>query len=260
MRKKIIAGNWKMNLNYAEALSLVDTVVDQMEDDGLAEVVLAPPFIYLRDIVSRVQGSTRLSIAAQNCSQFKNGAHTGEVSASMLSSVGVECVIVGHSERRAEQNENNEILKLKVDRILDQFLIPIFCCGETAEERKNGSHIETIKKQLDQSLFHLNQAQLLSCVIAYEPVWAIGTGKNASIDQIQEMHSIIRKQISDHYKNNVGENISIIYGGSVSVSNAEEIFSAPDVDGALIGGASLKAADFTVILKIMEKMLSSRMV
>ncbi len=260
MRKKIIAGNWKMNLNYAEALALVDTIVDQMEDEGLAEVVLAPPFIYLRDIVSRVQGSTRLSIAAQNCSEYKNGAHTGEVSSSMLSSVGVECAIIGHSERRSDQHESDRMLKEKVDRILEQFLIPIFCCGESSEQRKQGIHGNTIKAQLEQGLFHLNQTQLLSCIIAYEPIWAIGTGVNAKFDQIQEMHSLIRNLISEHYKNNVGDNISIIYGGSVNSANAEEIFSAPDVDGALIGGASLKASEFIAILKVMEKTLSSRMV
>lgn len=260
MRKKIVAGNWKMNLNYAEALSLVDTIVDLMEEDGITEVVLAPPFIYLRDIVSRIQGMTRLSIASQNCSQYKNGAHTGEISTSMLSSVGVECVIIGHSERRAEQNESHSMLKEKVNRVLEQFLIPIYCCGESAEQRKKGLHAEVIKAQLKESLFHLNQAQLLSCVIAYEPVWAIGTGVNASVNQIQEMHSMIRKLISDHYKNNVGDNISIIYGGSVNGSNASEIFSAPDVDGALVGGSSLKATEFSAILKMMENTLSSRMV
>lgn len=249
-----------MNLNYAEALALVDTIVDQMEDEGLAEVVLAPPFIYLRDIVSRVQGSTRLSIAAQNCSEYKNGAHTGEVSSSMLSSVGVECAIIGHSERRSDQHESDRMLKEKVDRILEQFLIPIFCCGESSEQRKQGIHGNTIKAQLEQGLFHLNQTQLLSCIIAYEPIWAIGTGVNAKFDQIQEMHSLIRNLISEHYKNNVGDNISIIYGGSVNSANAEEIFSAPDVDGALIGGASLKASEFIAILKVMEKTLSSRMV
>ncbi|HNS12554.1 MAG TPA: triose-phosphate isomerase [Bacteroidia bacterium] len=260
MRKKIIAGNWKMNLNYAEALSLVDMIVDQMEDEGMIELVLAPPFIYLRDIVSRVQGCTRLSIAAQNCSQYKNGAHTGEISSSMLSSVGVECVIVGHSERRAEQNETNSIIKTKVDNILEQFLIPIFCCGETAEQRKAGQHGSIIKEQLEQSLFHLNQAQLLSCIIAYEPVWAIGTGLNANTQQIQEMHALIRKLISDHYKNNIGDKISILYGGSVNSSNAAEIFSSADVDGALIGGASLKSTEFTAIISELEKTLSSRMV
>lgn len=249
-----------MKLNYAEALSLVDTVVDMMDDEGHVEVVLAPPFIYLRDIVSRVQGNTRLSIAAQNCSHYKNGAHTGEISSSMLSSVGVECVIVGHSERRSEQNETNAVLKEKVNRILEQFLIPIFCCGESAEQRKNGTHVKVIHEQLEQALFHLNQAQLLSCVIAYEPIWAIGTGLNASTDQIQEMHSMIRDLINKHYKNNVGENVSIIYGGSVNTGNADEIFSCPDVDGALIGGASLKALEFTSILKMMENSLSSRMV
>ncbi len=260
MRKKIIAGNWKMNLNYAEALSLVDTIVDQMEEEALVEIVLSPPFIYLRDIVSRVQGSTHLSIAAQNCSRFNNGAHTGEVSASMLSSIGVECVIVGHSERRSEQHESNEILTEKVNRILEQFLIPIFCCGETADQREKGIHIQTIREQLNKGLFHLNQAQLLSCVIAYEPVWAIGTGVTAKTNQIQEMHSIIRKEINGYYKNNIGDNISILYGGSVTSANASDIFSAPDVDGALIGGSSLRASEFTAIIQIMEKMLISRTV
>ncbi|MBP6334750.1 MAG: triose-phosphate isomerase [Bacteroidia bacterium] len=260
MRKKIIAGNWKMNLNYAEALSLVDTIVDQMNDEGILEVVLSPPFIYLRDIVTRVQGSTHLSIAAQNCSQFTNGAHTGEVSASMLSSIGVECVIVGHSERRAEQNESNELLKEKVNRILEQFMIPIFCCGETTEQREKGIHLNTIREQLKQSMLHLNQAQLLSCIIAYEPVWAIGTGVNASPAQIQEMHAFIRKEISEHYKNNIGDNISILYGGSVTSINANEIFSAPDVDGALIGGSSLKASEFSSIMQILERTQSTRMV
>lgn len=249
-----------MNLNYAEALTLFDTIVDQMEEDGLTEVVLAPPFIYLRDIVARVQGSTRLSIAAQNCSQNTNGAHTGEISSSMLGSIGVECVIVGHSERRTQQNESNMVLREKVNRILEQFLIPIYCCGETAEQRKQGLHFETIKTQLEEGLFHLNQAQMLSCVIAYEPVWAIGTGSHASVAQIQEMHSLIRKLISNHYKNDVGDNIPLLYGGSVTSSNAEDIFSAQDVDGALIGGSSLKASEFTMIFKMMEKILSSRMV
>ncbi len=252
MRNKIIAGNWKMNLNYAEALSLVDTILDMMDDEGRTEVVLAPPFIYLRDIVSRIQGITRISIAAQNCSHFINGAHTGEVSASMLSSVGVEFVIVGHSERRQEHHETNLIIREKIDRVLEQFLIPVFCCGESSEQRKNNIHIETIRKQVGESLFHLSASQLRNCVIAYEPVWAIGTGVNASVEQIDEIHLSIREVINEQYKSKLGDEISVLYGGSVNAANAAELFSCNNVDGALVGGASLRLSEFSSIISSME--------
>jgi len=258
MRKKIIAGNWKMNLNYAEALSLVDTILDMMDDEGSTEVVLAPPFIYLRDIVSRLQGITRISIAAQNCSQYKNGAHTGEISASMLSSVGVEFVIVGHSERRQEQSETNLIIKEKIDRVLEQFLIPVFCCGESMEQREKKKHVETIRKQLAESLFHLSASQLRNCVIAYEPVWAIGTGLNASVDQIDEIHQAIRNLINEQYQSNLGDQISILYGGSVNSANAMELFSCSHVDGALVGGASLRLSEFSAIISSMESRVSKK--
>jgi len=252
-RKKIVAGNWKMNLNYAEAMALADAVKESVTDDQQTHIILAPPFIYLHELVERVQPHTVVAIAAQNCADKNAGPYTGEVAASMLASVGVDYVIIGHSERRSYFREENPVLAEKINRSVENSLVPIFCCGETDESRKSGKHFDIVSQQLEACLFHLDKSRIRECVIAYEPVWAIGTGVNATALQVEEMHRCIRKTISEKYGVEVSGNISILYGGSVTPQNAAGLFSVPDVDGALVGGASLKAGDFISIINAMEK-------
>ncbi len=256
MRKKIIAGNWKMNLNYAEAMAFADALVDAVDEKVSVEVVLAPPFVYLHDIVSRTQSSPFFGIAAQDCSAQLKGAFTGEVAAPMLSSIGIEFVLIGHSERRQYHNESGNLLAQKIDRALEADLIPIFCIGENKSERDLSSHFEIVSQQLKDSFFHLDPARVGECIIAYEPVWAIGTGVNASAGQAQEMHAFIRKEIGAKYDSSLAERISILYGGSVTPANAGDLFRCKDVDGALVGGASLKVADFISIIETMNSILT----
>lgn len=253
MRKKILSANWKMNLNFAAAMSLADTLVDSEDDFGSLEIIIAPPFVYLHDLVSRIQSQPNFSVSAQNCSQHEKGAFTGEVSAPMLSSIGVEFVILGHSERRSIYGENDSIIADKIKKVLEHDLTPIFCCGEELALRKSGQYKQHIEKQLTNGLFHLDKSAVSHCIIAYEPVWAIGTGVNASPSEAQEMHAFIRSKIAEKYTLEIANNISIIYGGSVSAANADELFSCSDVDGGLVGGASLKATEFLSIMNSLKK-------
>lgn len=251
MRKKIIAGNWKMNLSFAEAMSLADNLLDENKNIDDVEVILASPFIFLHPLINRIQSNPNFSIAAQNCSDKEKGAYTGEVAALMLASIGVEHVILGHSERRQYYGETNALIAAKVDRAIENGICPIFCCGELLAERNKGEHFNVVKKQIEESLFHLSLQQIDECIVAYEPVWAIGTGITATTAQAQEMHEFIRNTISTKYSKSAAEEISIIYGGSVTPANASELFDGDDIDGALVGGASLKEKDFSDIIRAM---------
>ena len=250
MRKKIVAGNWKMNKNLEEGLKLATEVVHivKAEVHNDAKIVLCPPFISLASIDKVVAGSS-VALGAQNCSDKVSGAYTGEISIEMLKSVGVSYVIIGHSERREYFLETNAQLAEKVNLSLKNGLTPIFCCGETLAQREKGIHIAFVNQQLTESLFHLSAEDFLKITIAYEPIWAIGTGVTASSAQAQEMHANIRKHLAGKYGNDVAEKTSILYGGSCKPDNAKELFSCKDVDGGLIGGASLKARDFVDIIK-----------
>ncbi len=251
MRKRIVAGNWKMNKTLDEGLALATEVVnivnDEVNDDVMA--ILCTPFVHLSQVAKIVSGSEKVFLAAQNVSEHASGAYTGEVSVDMLKSIDVTHVILGHSERREYYHETNAQLAAKVDIVLAGNLNPIFCCGESLEVRESGNHAAFVTNQLEESLFHLSSAEMLNVVIAYEPIWAIGTGVTASSDQAQEMHKTIRSFLASKYGQSVADDITILYGGSAKPSNAPELFSKPDVDGGLIGGASLKARDFVDILK-----------
>jgi triosephosphate isomerase len=237
-----------MNLLYAEAMALVDGIVDGLPENNGAEIVLAPSFLFLHDVLDRIQRRPGIALSAQDVSSRERGAFTGEVSAAMLASVGVEYVIVGHSERREYHREDHATLSAKVDRVLEQFLLPIFCCGEHLEDRNAGRHFELIEAQLHDSLFHVPNDRITECVIAYEPVWAIGTGVVATTAQAQEMHRFIRQLLYARYGESIAADIRILYGGSVNAANASDLFACPDVDGGLVGGASLKVDDFLAIV------------
>jgi triosephosphate isomerase len=252
MREKIVAGNWKMNLDYASAMALTDTILQQSDDSWKTKIILAPPFPYLVQVKIQLRTRTNIFLAAQNCSDHKDGAYTGEISAAMLKSIGVDYVIIGHSERRKFYRESNDLLAQKIDRAFENELLPIYCCGETAEQRKEGRQFETVKEQLTNGLFHLSARNMNTIVIAYEPVWAIGTGVNATPDQAEEMHRYIRTLLNDKYNEGIAEGTRILYGGSVTSQNASELFSRSDIDGGLVGGASLKAGEFCSIIKAME--------
>ena len=251
MRKRIVAGNWKMNKTYDDAIALVSEVVNMVKDEvtGQTEVVLCPPSLFLTTLKQYVPAGGRISLGAQNCHEKVSGAYTGEISASMLQSIGVNYVIVGHSERRQYFNESNAQLAEKVDAALANGLTPIFCCGESLEMREGGDYVGFVKEQLTQSLFHLTPEQFANIVIAYEPIWAIGTGLTASSQQAQDMHLALRQHLASQYGEEVAQNTSILYGGSANAQNAVELFAQPDVDGGLIGGASLKSRDFTTVVK-----------
>ncbi len=250
MRKKIVAGNWKMNKSFQEAEELIEDLLDLMEDNALEnpEMVICTPFPYL-ELATDMTDESLISVGAQNVSEHESGAYTGEVSASMLNSIGLNYCIVGHSERRKYFNESSQLLKEKVDVLLNHNIQPIFCCGELIEEREKEIHFDIVKTQITESLFHLNKEAFENVVIAYEPVWAIGTGVTATAGQAQEMHAFIRNLIKEQYGEETANNISILYGGSCNAKNARELFANPDVDGGLIGGASLKADDFYHIYK-----------
>jgi triosephosphate isomerase len=250
MRKKIVAGNWKMNKTLAEATSLATEVLTLMnaEVKNNAEVVLCTPFPYLLKVKEQL-GSSKIAVGAQNCSEHDSGAYTGETSAAMLKSMQIPYVIVGHSERRQYFGENGALLAKKVDKALANGLTPIFCNGEPLEIREKGTHEALVKQQTEEGLFHLSPDDLKKVVIAYEPVWAIGTGKTATSQQAQDMHAVIRGHIASKYGKDVAESISILYGGSVKPDNAKELFGCNDVDGGLVGGASLKARDFVDIIR-----------
>ena len=251
MRKNIVAGNWKMNCTIDEGKKLASEVINMVETEVTndAEVVLIPPFVHITSISSLVGSVKNMSVGAQNCHQEDSGAYTGEVSVNMLSGTGATHVIVGHSERREYFGEADELLGGKVKKVLEAGLVPIFCCGESLDSREANEQESVVQSQIETALFGLSKDDITKVVIAYEPVWAIGTGKTASADQAQEMHAFIRNIISSEYDSATADAISILYGGSVKPANAEEIFSKPDVDGGLIGGASLKSRDFTDIVK-----------
>lgn len=253
MRKKIVAGNWKMNKTLQEANTLASEVMGMVNDEvtGNVQVIFCTPFPYLIPVKTIVGNNTRIAVAAQNCSEHESGAYTGETSAVMLKSMDVPYVVLGHSERRQYFNEDGKLLAKKVDIALKNGLSPIFCCGEVLEIREKGTHEQLVKQQVEESLFHLDAAALQNVVIAYEPVWAIGTGKTATAQQAQDMHAVIRKHIAAKYGQPVADSISILYGGSVNAANAKELFANPDVDGGLVGGASLKSREFTEIIKSM---------
>jgi triosephosphate isomerase (TIM) len=247
MRHTIVAGNWKMNKNAAETTQLLADVLNQLPSGKEVEVIVAPSFVNLSQAVHLLE-HTNIGVAAQNMHQAEGGAFTGEVSADMLTSIGVHNVILGHSERRAYFKENDALLANKVDTALKHEMRIIFCIGEELKDRQNKQHFNVVDYQLRDGLFHLDANAWANIVLAYEPVWAIGTGETASPEQAQEMHKFIRETIGHKYGNDVAENVSILYGGSVKPDNAQEIFSKPDVDGGLIGGAALKAEDFVAIV------------
>lgn len=251
MRKRIVAGNWKMNKTLTEALSLTSEVVNMIRDEvrGDVEVVLCTPYIYLPTLQKYTDEVSRVSLGAQNCHQNASGAYTGEVSAAMLASIEVPYVIIGHSERRQYFGENDELLAQKVKIALENGLKPIFCCGESLQQRQNEDFMAIVKGQLTASLFDLSAEDFGKVVIAYEPIWAIGTGLTATSEQAQEMHAELRAHIASHYGAQVADDTTILYGGSCNEKNASELFACPDVDGGLIGGASLKSREFTNIVK-----------
>lgn len=246
MRKHIVAGNWKMNNDLAATAGLI-TDLKRKVNNGDAEVIIAPTYINLHSAFESLSDSN-ITVAAQNMHQAKSGAYTGEISAAMLKSVGVNTVILGHSERRAYFKEGDELLTEKVNAALENEMRVIFCFGEELEDRKAGNQEKVVESQLKNALFHLDASAWSSIVLAYEPVWAIGTGETASPEQAQDMHAFIRKTVAETYNEEIAENVTILYGGSVKPGNAKEIFGKPDVDGGLIGGASLKADDFFEIV------------
>lgn len=253
MRTKIVAGNWKMNKTLAEGIALVKDLQEALEGKNpLCKVIVASPFIHLSPLATILSDSP-IAVGAQNCSDQESGAYTGEISASMLQSIGVEYVIIGHSERRAYYHEDGALLAKKVKIALAHGLIPIFCVGELLEDRDKEQHFSVVEEQLKASVLSLSTEEFKRIVVAYEPVWAIGTGRTATSQQAQDMHAHIRRTIADKYGQEVADNCSILYGGSCNSSNAKELFSNPDVDGGLIGGASLEVAKFLPIIEAFEK-------
>lgn len=246
MRKQIVAGNWKMNKDYVDSEILVAKLLSQHKHSN-TEVIIAPPFTNLLSSINALKGSS-IEVAAQNMHFAESGAYTGEISAAMLKSIGVETVILGHSERRAYFNESDDLLTKKVDTALAHDMRVIFCFGEELKDRKSGNENSVVESQIKKALFHLPEAAWGQIVLAYEPVWAIGTGETATPAQAQDMHAFIRKTLANAYSQNLADSVSILYGGSVKSSNAEEIFSKTDVDGGLIGGAALDAEHFTAIV------------
>jgi triosephosphate isomerase (TIM) len=253
MRKQIAAANWKMNLTIEQAKELTTAILQSDINPGHdQEVVFGVPFPYLSAIKELVAGKTNVFIAAQNLYVKKSGAYTGEVSAEMLRSIGIDYVIIGHSERREYFNESNAMLAEKINLAMEYGIKPIFCCGEALEIREAGTQDSYVETQIKESLFHLSAEQITNFVIAYEPIWAIGTGKTASSQQAQDIQLHIRKVLAAQYGEAVAQSISILYGGSVKAANAKEIFGQPDVDGGLVGGASLVAEEFTAIIKSLK--------
>lgn len=248
MRQKIVAGNWKMNKNLQEGIQLaleIDKLVSGLSGSDV-KVILAPPFVHITEVRKAV--SPGISVSAQNCAAEESGAYTGEVSAAMIKSTGAEYAIIGHSERRSYYGETDAILLKKVKLALANGLIPIFCIGEVLQERESEKHFDVVKKQIENGLFALSADEFKNVVLAYEPVWAIGTGKTATSAQAQEMHKFIRETVAGKYGKSVADSTSILYGGSCKASNAKELFANPDVDGGLIGGAALVASEFLGII------------
>ena len=247
MRKNIVAGNWKMNTTIEEGKQLAKDIAEKFSGKNV-ELIIAPPFTHM-DSVAQIIGNTNIELASQNVAKEDFGAYTGEIAAEMVKSIGAAYSIIGHSERRAYYGENNTILLAKVKKALSVNLKPIFCVGENLEERESGQYFEIIKKQLEEGLFELSDIEFSKIIIAYEPVWAIGTGVTASPEQAQEVHAFIRKMVAENYNTQISNDLSILYGGSCNPKNAKELFSKEDIDGGLIGGAALKADDFIAISK-----------
>jgi len=253
MRKQIAAANWKMNLTINKAEALLDEIITaqiNLEENRIA--VFAVPFPYLQIAQQKIENAANFFIAAQNCYSKKSGAYTGEVSVEMLQSLNIKYVVLGHSERREYFQESNQFLAEKLNIALEYNITPIFCCGEPLSIRDAQTQNQFVAKQLEESLFHFSKDEMQKIVIAYEPIWAIGTGKTATSEQAQEMHAYLRKVLADKFGKDVADNISILYGGSVKANNAKEIFSQPDVDGGLVGGASLIAAEFITIINSLK--------
>jgi len=253
MRKQIAAANWKMNLTLQKGEELLDAILaipQELKTNQAA--IFAVPFPYLAMAKQKVAGKQNVFIAAQNCYSKLNGAYTGETSVEMLQSLGIQYVIIGHSERREYFNESNQLLAEKVNICLENNITPIFCCGEALEIREANGQNAFVANQLEQSLFHLSAEEIVKVVIAYEPIWAIGTGKTATSNQAQEIHAFIRAEFAAKYGEAIANNISILYGGSVKANNAVELFSQPDVDGGLVGGASLNATEFVAIINALK--------
>jgi len=248
MRRKIVTGNWKMNKTLIKGKQLVEEILSSTDASSDVLKIIAPPFIHLASIADMVSSRTDFAVAAQDCHHISAGAYTGEVSAEMIASTGAKFVIIGHSERRLYAEENNELLAKKVNIALLNNLSPIFCIGENSEERNENIHLEAVRKQIKEGLFHLSAADFSRVIIAYEPVWAIGTGLTATSHQAQGVQNFIRTEINKKYGKEISENCSILYGGSCNAQNAQELFSCIDIDGGLIGGASLKSADFLSII------------
>ena len=250
MRKKIVAGNWKMNKNFQEGIDLANELVENFKpSDSNNQLVVCPPFIHIAALSVSLSNSA-IVLGAQNCHTSEKGAYTGEISAGMLSSLNTSYCLVGHSERRAYFFEDNEELFQKCKQLLANSIQPIFCCGEQLEDRKDGAHFDVIEDQLE-VLWKLSKADFQKVVIAYEPVWAIGTGETATANQAQEVHAFIRSQVAKHMDASIAENTTILYGGSCKPSNAQELFSKPDIDGGLIGGAAFQAEDFLAIYNVL---------
>jgi triosephosphate isomerase (TIM) len=253
MRKQIAAANWKMNCTYQQAENLLDDILNsKIELKKHQQVIFAVPFPYLIMANSEIADEENYYVAAQNCYSNKSGAYTGEVSAEMLQSIGIQHCIIGHSERREYFKEGNDMLAEKINICLEYEITPIFCCGEPLSVREAEVQNDFVQVQLQESLFHLSEIDIQRIIIAYEPIWAIGTGKTATTAQAQEMHAYLRSLLGTKYGFMVADNISILYGGSVKAGNATELFSCPDVDGGLVGGASLIAADFVSIIKSLK--------
>ena len=253
MRKQIAAANWKMNLTLTEASTLLDELVQTPHSlENNQEAIFAVPAPYIPLAIQKLAGKKNIYVAAQNCHQKNSGAYTGEVSATMYGSMGVKHIVIGHSERREYFAETDALLAEKLDAVLAIDSTPIFCCGEPLAIREAATQNEFVASQLQNSLFHLSAEQIVKVVIAYEPIWAIGTGKTATSDQAQEIHAYIRSFLATKYGQAIADQISILYGGSVKAANAVELFSNPDVDGGLVGGASLIATEFAAIINALK--------
>ena len=253
MTKNLIIANWKMNLQPEEVKKLTMNIIKGITNNITeSEKILCVPFLYIETVRKLINETKNIFVGAQNCNENKNGAFTGEVSCEMLNSIGVKHIIIGHSERREYYYESDEIIEKKIFQAINNNMLPIFCCGETLEARENNSYFDYVNSQIDKSLFGLNLDQISKIIIAYEPIWAIGTGKTAKPDQISDMHKFIRDVISEKYSKNESENISILYGGSVNSDNASELISINGVNGFLIGGASLDVAIFSDIVRIVS--------
>lgn len=255
MRKRIVAGNWKMNLDYLDGISLFSEMVHMASDElqGGQQLIVCAPAIHLYAMVQLAKPSFKVAVGAQDIYHEPQGAYTGQISSSQVASTGAQYVIVGHSERRMYFKEDGFVLSKKIDLALSTGLRPIFCVGESLDEREEGRYFEVIEKQLQEGVGHLSPQELQHVVLAYEPVWAIGTGKTASPDQAQAVHAHIREWLAQHFTAELAQETSILYGGSCNTANAADLFAQKDIDGGLIGGASLKSRDFIEIAKINQQ-------